>query len=400
MNSTVRYIAFKPRNVSYYCVILLCLLTMISGGYCAYMMEVSGHIITGMNNHVAWGLPHVFAVGLIVTASGVLNGATCASVLGMEVYKPVARLSVVLASSTLLGGLTVLVLDLGRPDRLLLAFTHHNFGSIFTWNIFLYTGLLLICVVYLWMMMEKRFNRQVTTIGLAALVWRIVLTSGTGAIFGLLTGKNIIDTALMAMLFVVLSLVLGTAALVLVTILLKHWQSTQVDDELQKAFNRMQLLFLLVLGIFSIVYHLINVYARQDLYVPLFTLTGGLTTMFSVVYVLTGLLVPLGITLYLLKKPGGIYKQIASSIMSLTGGFLLLYIVIIGSQNQAKILFPGKTVLASRFGDGGFPAYVPSVWEWGVGLGGVAFSFFIFLLLIRVFALIPESQPSTVSKLI
>ena len=54
--------------------------------------------------------------------------------------------------SLLVGGLLVLVLDLGRPDRLIIAMTYYNFKSIFAWNIFLYTGLLVVVAVYLWMM--------------------------------------------------------------------------------------------------------------------------------------------------------------------------------------------------------------------------------------------------------
>ncbi|MFA4969872.1 MAG: molybdopterin oxidoreductase, partial [Sulfuritalea sp.] len=39
----------------------------------ALYMEHSGHVVTGMNNQIVWGLPHVFAIFLIVAASGVLN---------------------------------------------------------------------------------------------------------------------------------------------------------------------------------------------------------------------------------------------------------------------------------------------------------------------------------------
>ena len=80
-------------------------------------VEHHGHIATGMTNQVVWGLPHVFAIFLIVAASGALNAASIASVFGQAPYKPIARLSAVLAMALLIGGLAVLVLDLGRPDR-------------------------------------------------------------------------------------------------------------------------------------------------------------------------------------------------------------------------------------------------------------------------------------------
>jgi molybdopterin-containing oxidoreductase family membrane subunit len=40
------------------------------GGLATLYMEHEGHWVTGMNNSVVWGTPHVFAVFLIVAASG------------------------------------------------------------------------------------------------------------------------------------------------------------------------------------------------------------------------------------------------------------------------------------------------------------------------------------------
>src|SRR3974390_142541 len=119
----------------------------------ALYMEEHGHIVTGMNNQVAWGLPHVFAVFLIVAASGALNVASLASVFRRTVYKPLAPLSGLLALALLAGGLAVLVLDLGRPERLIVAMTNYNFKSIFAWNINLYMGFAAIVAIYLFVQM-------------------------------------------------------------------------------------------------------------------------------------------------------------------------------------------------------------------------------------------------------
>ena len=115
-------------------------LVILAGLGAAYVMEHRGHIVTGMTNQIVWGMPHVFAVFLIVAASGALNVASVSSVFNRPEYKPYARLSGLLAIALLVGGLTVLVLDLGRPDRLIVAMTTYNFKSIFAWNIFLYVG--------------------------------------------------------------------------------------------------------------------------------------------------------------------------------------------------------------------------------------------------------------------
>ena len=131
---------------------------VLAGLGAAWYMEHNGHCVTGMTNQVVWGTPHVFAVFLIVAASGALNVASIASVFGRQLYKPLSRLSGLLALTLLAGGLAVLVLDLGRPDRLIVAMTYYNFKSIFAWNIFLYIGFFVVVAVYLWMMMERRMN--------------------------------------------------------------------------------------------------------------------------------------------------------------------------------------------------------------------------------------------------
>ena len=94
-------------------------------------MEHEGHHITGMTNQIVWGIPHVFAILLIVMASGALNIASIGTVFGRKIYKPMGRLSAFMAIALLAGGLMVLVLDLGRPDRLIVAMTMYNFKSIF-----------------------------------------------------------------------------------------------------------------------------------------------------------------------------------------------------------------------------------------------------------------------------
>ena len=68
----------------------------------------------------------------------------------------------------LVGGLAVLVLDLGRPDRLLVAMTTYNFRSIFAWNIYLYTGFLAVVAVYLAVQMNRVDYKYVRAAGTVA----------------------------------------------------------------------------------------------------------------------------------------------------------------------------------------------------------------------------------------
>src|SRR3970040_1261336 len=226
----MQYGTIGPRSFGFYTVLAILGAITLAGLGAALYMEHHGHWVTGMSNQVMWGLPHVFAVFLIVAASGALNVASIASVFGRQMYKPLTRLSGLLAITLLAGGLAVLVLDLGRPDRLIVAMTHYNFKSIFAWNIFLYTGFFGVVALYLWTMFERRMNGHSKRAGLAAFIWRLVLTTGTGSIFGFLVAREPLHSALLAPLFIVMSFSFGLAIFVLVLMAACRWAGRALGD--------------------------------------------------------------------------------------------------------------------------------------------------------------------------
>ena len=159
MIETTRFSSLEAKSVQYWILLTALGLAAVVGYLSSHHMDSHGHYISGMSNQIVWGFPHVIAIFLIVAASGALNVASISSVFGKYDYKPLARLSALLAIALLVGGLAILVLDLGRPDRLIVAMTKYNFKSIFAWNIFLYTGFIIITGIYLWMMMERKMNK-------------------------------------------------------------------------------------------------------------------------------------------------------------------------------------------------------------------------------------------------
>jgi len=385
------YRVLKTHSVGYYLLLGLSLFLTGAGVYSALTIEHEGHQITGMNNHIVWGLPHVFAIGLIVAASGALNGATFSSVFGISVYKPYARFSVVLASCLLIGGLVVLVLDLGRPDRLIVAMTTYNFRSIFTWNIFLYSGFVVIGVVYLWMMMDRRNNIHVKRVGTVAFLWRIVLTTGTGCIFGFLVGRNALDSAIYAPLFIAVSLSLGTAVYAIGLSVVTRWSGQRLPDSVVSSLERFLFWFLIVLLYFSVVHHLTNLYVAEHQASEKFTLNGPLSLNFWIGHIVIGTLVPLGLVLFGRKFVQPEKRLLGVSALALIGGWSLLYVVVVGSQSTPQRLFPGHTVVSSSFGDAGFESYQASGWEWMLGFGGAALAVLICLMVLRILPLVPES---------
>jgi len=365
-------------------------LFVLAGLGAAFYMEHNGHWVTGMSNQIVWGTPHVFAVFLIIAASGALNVASISSVFGKVPYKPLARLSGLLAITLLVGGLAILVLDLGRPDRLIVAMTYYNFKSIFAWNIYLYIGFMAIVALYLWMMMERKMNRFTKPAGLAAFIWRLILTTGTGSIFGFLVARQPYDTALLAPMFIIMSFSFGLAIFILVLMATCKWADRPLGDFVLFRLKNLLGVFIGAVLYFVMVYHLTNLYITEQHGVERFILLdGGLyTKLFWGVQILLGSLVPLA----LLYGPTGRSRGWISMAAALViiGGLAQVYVIIIGGQAYPLELFPGKEVTSSFF-DGIINAYAPSLWEVMLGIGGVALALAATLVGVRVLRFLPVS---------
>ncbi len=359
----------------------------------AHYMEVHGHIVTGMTNQVVWGLPHVFAIFMIVAASGVLNVASIGSVFGHTVYKKRAPLSGLLSLALLAGGLMVLMLDLGRPDRVVVAATHYNVKSVFAWNVFLYSGMVAIVALYLWTMFERRMNRWSKPAGIAALVWRFVLTTGTGSIFGFLVARQAYQSALLAPLFIVLSFGWGLAVFLVVQSTMYAWNRMTLPAEVQRRMARLLGVFIAASLYLVAVYHLTNLYfARQHAFEAfiLFGRDGGGTfaLLFWVGYVLAGSVAPL--VLLFKPKPDGSSLLVAAALVVL-GAFAWLFVFIIGGQAFPLEIFPGH-VVTSTFADGAVEHYVPRLPEWLLGFGGVGAAFLLTTVGVRVLDFLPQDD--------
>jgi len=354
-------------------------------------MDIEGHHVTGMSNQIVWGLPHVFAIFLIVAASGALNVASLSSVFAQPAYRPLARFSAILAITLLFGGLSILLLDLGRPDRLIVAMTHYNFKSIFAWNIFLYIGFFVIVAVYLWLMMERRMYRFSKPAGVVALVWRLVLTTGTGSIFGFLVARESYDTAILAPLFVILSFAIGLAVLVLLLLASFSLDGRELDAALLKRLGRLLGIFTAAIFYFVLVFHLTKLYGTQNHGFERFILLDGgiYSGLFWCVQLGLGNLLPLALV-FAPRFQGSPRMLATACALVIAGGFAQLYVVIIGGQAYPLNIFPGYLV-ESSFHDGVINAYQPSAWEWLLGLGGLTAAILATLLIVRVLPILPET---------
>ncbi len=385
------YSELNTTGIPYYGILAILGIIASIGLVSAWYMEHSGHYVTGMTNQVVWGLPHVFAVFLIVSASGALNVASIGSVFGRLAYKPLARLSGLLAIALLVGGLSVLLLDLGRPDRLIVAMTHYNFKSIFAWNIFLYTGFIAIAAIYLWTLMDRSIKSLSFYAGIAMFIWRLALTTGTGLIFGFLVAREAYDAALLAPLFIAMSFAFGLAIFILVLIGISAADNRPLGNYIVQRMGNLMVIFIASNLYFITIQHLTGLYAAEHTEFETFLLTSGsiYTWQFWIIQIGMGCFLPL-IILMRPQKSLSRRSVIVSSVLVIIGGLAQLYVIIIGGQAYPLILFPGM-IEESSFFDGVINNYVPSFPELGLGIGGIAISAILVVIGTKILRFLPVS---------
>jgi molybdopterin-containing oxidoreductase family membrane subunit len=396
MKLTLNYREIEGKSTGFWILLGGLALVIALAGAATLYMEHSGHHVTGMTNQIVWGMPHVFAIFLIVAASGALNVASIGTVFGKPLYKPLGRLSGLLAIALLLGGLVVLVLDLGHPDRLIVAMTYYNFKSIFAWNIILYNGFLAVTIVYLWMMMERKMNKYYKPVGFVAFVWRLILTTGTGSIFGFLVARQAYDAAIMAPMFIIMSFAYGLAVFILVLMAAYNWTERPLGDAILYRLKNLLGVFIAAVLYFVMVFTLTNLYATEHHGIERFILLDGgiFTKLFWIVQIGIGSLLPMAMLYH--PTIGKSRPAIATAAaLVIIGGFAQLYVIVIGGQAYPLVLFPGYEV-SSGFFDGQVNSYSPTIWEITLGVGGVALALLIVTVAVRVLRFLPETLEDSV----
>ena len=390
MASSASYVETQSRPGAFWGLLALGGLFMLAAFATFLHFEHSGHVVTGMDNQIVWGMPHVFAVFLIVAASGVLNVASIGSVFGKPAYKARAPLSGLLALAMMAGGLAVLAADLGRPDRLVVAMTHFNFKSIFALNMMFYSGFFAIVAAYLVTLMDRSLAGYNKVLGFLAFFWRLALTTATGSIFGFLVARSAYGSALMAPMFIIYSFAYGLAAFLIVQGSMYAWNNLKLDEGILARMKNLLAVFVGAALYFTAVMHLTSLYfARQTDYERFLLLDGGIyTAAFWLGQVLIGGILPL----VLLFAPGATQTRvIAASVLVVLGGLAQMFVTIVGGQAFPLEIFPGYAI-SSSFQDGIVNAYSPVIGEFALGFGGIALAFLITVVAVRVLRFLPQDD--------
>jgi molybdopterin-containing oxidoreductase family membrane subunit len=131
--------------------IALLSIIFIIGCYAYYIQLKNGLKVTAMRDYASWGL---YISNFVFFVAISLVGALISSVLRLtnfELYRPITRIAEIIAVSAIIFAGLIIVVDMGRPDRVLNLFIHGRIQSPIVWDVIVVTTYLVTSVLFLYM---------------------------------------------------------------------------------------------------------------------------------------------------------------------------------------------------------------------------------------------------------
>lgn len=188
--------------------------------------------VTGMSDHVSWGLyiaNFTFAVGL--AAGGVMMVVPAYLYRDDEMHD-VVIIGELLAIAALVMALCFVVVDLGRPDRfwhLMPVFGRFNWPiSMLTWDVLVLNGYLLLnlhiagYLLYMRFLRRKPDPRWYVPFVMISIVWAVSVHTVTAFLYSGLGGRPFWNSALLAPRFLASAFVTGPAFIILTLRVLRY----------------------------------------------------------------------------------------------------------------------------------------------------------------------------------
>lgn len=389
MAMDVAFSKIEGRSFPYYLTVALLATFTVAGFVATLIMHNNGLYLSGMTNRVPWGLQISMAIFYIGLSAGSLVVSGLYGVFGKMEYKPFARIAAYLAMLFLIAGLLSIFTDQGRIDRVFTKpFTYVNATSMFSINPALYSGHIMICVLYLWALFKEKGTLTKIT-SLVVVLWAIGTHTGTGAIFAFVP-RELYNSSLLPPSFVAAALSSGAALMILVIVSLSRATGRHLDNELIIWLGRRLLsIFLLVTLYVLLIENAHRVYLAADHEAGMFFLFGGTHSFFFWVGLITiGCVIP-AVILFIKKTGTSLRWTVFASILVVIGVLFERYLIVIPGLIHPPELFPGWEITDAVFLEG-VASYTVSYLEILQTLGVLGFIALAFVVGLKVMPLAPN----------
>ncbi|WP_294348247.1 sulfate reduction electron transfer complex DsrMKJOP subunit DsrP [Prosthecochloris sp.] len=218
------------------------LLVIISAGIYSYINQLTtGLTLTGMGRDVSWGVyiaQFTFLVGVAASAVMVVLPYY------LHDYKAFGKIVIIgefLAVTATIMCLLFILVDLGRPDRILNVMLYPTPNSMLFWDATVLTGYLLLNIVSGWTVLGAERKgvqppKWVKPVIYLSIPWAVSIHTVTAFLYAGLPGRHLWLTAVLAPRFLASAFAAGPAILILVSFILKK---TTGFDAGKQAINKL-----------------------------------------------------------------------------------------------------------------------------------------------------------------
>jgi len=385
----VQFAKIEGKSAAFYTTVGVLAAMGAAGFIATLIMHFNGLYLSGMTNRVPWGLQISMAIFYIGLSAGSLVVSGLYGVFGKMEYKPFARIAAYLAMLFLIAGLLSIFTDQGRIDRVFTKpFTYVNPTSMFSINPALYSGHIMICVLYLWALFKEKGTLTKIT-SLVVVIWAIGTHTGTGAIFAFVP-RELYNSALLPPSFVAAALSSGAALMILVIVGLFKATGRHLDDELIIWLGRRLLsIFIVVTFYVLLIENAHRAYLAYSHEAGVFFLFGGIHSfMFWVGLIIIGSVIP-AILLFVRRTGTSVRWTVFASVLVVVGVLFERFLIVIPGLIHPPELFPGWEIVAPAME--GVASYHISFLEVLQTLGVIGIIGFAFVVGLRVMPLAPLS---------
>lgn len=327
-------------------------------------------------HEIYWGLPIALYFYYTGMSAGSFILTSLGTVFGIEKYKKVAKVGVIMAIVLLAFAPLHLLFDLAQPGRFLNLFTTVNPTSAMSWGVYLLILYPVDLIIYSWYLFRQDMVNGLTKGGFKASFYNFLLFGKkdvskqaldndkrkqklfgsfgvplallvhgyTGFILGNVQARAIWHTPLMPIIFLMSAMVSGTGLFIIVLMLVEKFKFGRLNDDIKALISDIANLmkwFILVDGILMIIYFIVLWYSNEAGYASGYFLLHNEFWSFVGLENGLGMLVPF-ILMLSKKARQSMPIVVLASILTIIGVLAMRINLVIGGQ---KLPLTGSKIM-------------------------------------------------------
>lgn len=327
-------------------------------------------------HEIYWGL----LIALYFYYTGMSAGSfiltSLGTVFGIEKYKKVAKVGVIMAIVLLAFAPLHLLFDLAQPGRFLNLFTHVSPTSAMSWGVYLLILYPVDLVIYAWYlfrqdmvnglnkggfkssfysfllfgkkdMSEQALNndkRKQKLFGSLGVPLALLVHGYTGFILGNVQARAIWHTPLMPIIFLMSAMVSGTGLFIIVLMLVEKFKYGRLGEDIKDLISDIANLmkwFILVDGTLMVIYFIVLWYSSESGYAAGYFLLHNEGLSFLGLENILGMLVPF-VLVFSKKARKSMPLVVLSSVLTIIGVLAMRINLVVGGQ---KLPLTGNKII-------------------------------------------------------